>query len=199
MNNNTILLCSSSPINSSNINIQQNSLPIHQFPLVKEINYQQAPIISLEPASILSPPPVLSRINHLEDWPRLSSHPELCEMFKDPPNITYKHSPNLSQLLVRAKLNENIPTNLPTNQPPSIPTISFPAKSIKCRNSQCGTCQQLTSRSHYSSYQTKQYYSIPDIFSCDTTHAIYLLDCSICSKQYIGETRTTIRNRMKHH
>jgi len=143
--------------------------------------------------------PLVSRTNLLEDWPRLSSHPDLREVFQDPPHITYKHSPNLSQLLVRAKLDTSITTTLPTHPPPSISTISFPAKNITCRNTQCGTCQQLTSHSHYSSHQTKQYFTIPDIYSCDTTHAIYLLDCSICGKQYIGETHNTIRNRMKHH
>ena len=30
-------------------------------------------------------------------------------------------------------------------------------------------------------------------------NAIYLLDCTICQKQYIGETGTTVKVRMKHH
>ena len=74
----------------------------------------------------------------------------------------------------------------------------YPAKYISCRHQQCQTCNQLSNRSHFSSFQTKHYYSIPDIFSCDTTGAIYLLDCTICHKQYVGETHTTIRHRMKH-
>jgi len=31
---------------------------------------------------------------------------------------------------------------------------------IRCRNDQCGTCPQLTNRSHYYSYQTKQYFTL---------------------------------------
>jgi len=77
--------------------------------------------------------------------------------------------------------------------------ITFPSKNIKCRHEQCGTCNQLSDKSHYNSFQTKQYFSIPKIFSCDTINAIYLLECSICQKQYIGETSTTVRSRMKHH
>ena len=144
--------------------------------------------------------PTLSLKEHLaEDWPRLSSHHDLRKCFSDPPNITYRHSPNLAQLLIRAKLNHHINSELPTINTPQIQPISYPAKNIPCRNAQCGTCLQLTNRSHYSSYQTKQYYSISDIFSCDTSHAIYLLECTICNKQYVGETHTTIRNRMRHH
>ena len=136
----------------------------------------------------------------LEDWPRLSSHQELRQTFSNPPRITYKHAPNLSQILVRAKLHQDINTSdLPSSPSPSISITTFPAKNIPCRNQQCATCPQLTSRSHFSSHQTKQYFEIPSIFSCDTTHAIYLLDCSTCGKQYVGETHTTIRNRMKHH
>ena len=41
--------------------------------------------------------------------------------------------------------------------------------------------------------------TINDIFSCDTKHAIYLLQCTICGKQYIGESGTTVRIRMRHH
>ena len=138
--------------------------------------------------------------NHiLQDWPRLSSDRELKQVFKDPPQISYRHSPNLSQILVRAKLDHDITTNTKIFTKPVISTPSFPSKNIKCRNEQCGTCLQLTIRSHYSSYQTKHYYPIKDIFSCDTTGGIYLLECTICNKQYVGESHTTIRNRMRHH
>ena len=113
--------------------------------------------------------------------------------------MTYKYSKNLAQLLVKAKLNENITTDLPTYPLSTFRLTSFPAKNMPCRNQQCGTCPQLTNRSHYYSYQTKHHYKIPDIYSCDTNAAIYLLQCQICHKQYLGETHVTIRNRMTHH
>ena len=145
--------------------------------------------------------PTISIKNHLlEDWPRLSSDRDLRDIFPEPPKTSYRHSPNLSQLLVRAKLNHSITTNIRTySQPPSIATPSYPAKNIKCRNQQCGTCIQLTDRSYFSSYQTKHYFPINDIYSCDTTGSIYLLECKLCNKQYIGESHTTLRNRMTHH
>ena len=134
-----------------------------------------------------------------EDWPRLTSNPELRNYFRQPPQITYRHSPNLAQLLVRAKLHFTISTTINSHPVPNIPVINYPAKNIKCRHQQCATCPQLTEKSHYNSFQTKQYYPINQIFSCDTTCAIYLLECQYCSKQYIGETHTTVRSRMKHH
>jgi len=103
-------------------------------------------------------------------YPRLSSHPELRTVFNNLPRITHKRNTR---------------------------PLSFPAKNIPCRHEQCATCPQLSSKSHYSSYQTKECFTIPDIFSCDTTAAIYLLECNICNKQYVGETHVTKRNRMK--
>ena len=105
----------------------------------------------------------------------------------------------MAQLLTRAKLNHTIQIDLPHHPAPIIQSISFPAKNIKCRHPQCGTCPQLSEKSHYTSYQTKHYFQINDIYSCDTTHAIYLLECTLCHKQYIGETHTTVRSRMVHH
>ena len=134
-----------------------------------------------------------------EDWPRVTSHNELRKTYREPPLISYRHSPNLAQLLTRAKLNHTIQIDLPYHPAPIIQSISFPAKNIKCRHLQCGTCPQLSEKSHYTSYQTKHYFQINDIYSCDTTHAIYLLECTLCHKQYIGETHTTVRSRMVHH
>ena len=100
-------------------------------------------------------PSINMRENLITDWPRLSSNQELRERFAEPPRITYKHSPNIAQSLVRAKCNYQIATEVPTFSPTPIQFKSYPVKNIPCRNDQNGTCPQLTSRSHYSSYQTK--------------------------------------------
>ena len=73
-----------------------------------------------------------------EDWPRITSHNELRKTYRETPRITYKHSPNLSQLLTRAKLDHDIKNDLPYHPAPTIQSISFPAKNIKCRHQQAG-------------------------------------------------------------
>ena len=75
---------------------------------------------------------------------------------------------------------------------------SLPARNIKCRNNTCATCLILTNKCHFFSYQKKTYHTINDIYLCDTKNAIYLLERSICQKQYIGETGTMVRIRMRH-
>lgn len=36
-------------------------------------------------------------------------------------------------------------------------------------------------------------------FSCDSTNVIYLLECSVCHMQYIGQTETSFRIRFNNH
>jgi len=122
-----------------------------------------------------------------------------ANLLKKQVRITYKHPPNLSQRIVRAKLEDNVNTNIAIFSVPSLRMPQFPAKNISCRDPQCGLCRQLSSKSTYYSYQTKSCYVIKDVYSCDTRQGIYLLDCSICNKQYVGETGTTVRSRIKHH
>ena len=114
--------------------------------------------------------------------------------------VCYTNHKNLAQRLVRAKLDyTDATTTIVTYPTPKLPIKSFPARNIPCRHEQCATCPQLSNHSQYYSYQTKRHYTIKDIYSCNTTCAIYLLQCTICCKQYIGETGTTIRKRMTHH
>lgn len=113
--------------------------------------------------------------------------------------VSYKHGKNIKEKLVRAKIKGQTKANFDRQSIPNIVIPGFPAKNILCRQTMCGTCNQLTQRNTYYSYQTKECYEIKEIFSCNTKGAIYLLDCKICGKQYVGETGTTVRERMKHH
>ena len=65
-------------------------------------------------------PSISVRDSLLEDWPRISSHPDLRNTFDWQPKLTYKHTRNLAQLLVKAELNENITTDIPTYLPPTV-------------------------------------------------------------------------------
>lgn len=134
-----------------------------------------------------------------EHWPQLLLEDTLRRRLITGPRICYRAPPTIGKLLTRAAVKVTLPNNnlstLPTVWRPS----SLPARNIKCRSSTCATCPILTNKSHFTSYQKKTYYTINNIYSCDTKNAIYLLECSICQKQYIGETGTTVRVRMRHH
>ena len=42
-------------------------------------------------------------------------------------------------------------------------------------------------------------FPIRDSFTCYSKHVVYLLICSICNKQYIGETEQTLNRRCRGH
>jgi len=56
---------------------------------------------------------------------------------------------------------------------------------------------QLTTKNRYYSFQAKIHYEIRDIYSWH--NMCHLLDYKECNKQYMGETGTTVRLRVKHH
>ena len=51
----------------------------------------------------------------------------------------------------------------------------------------------------FQSYHTKSIYSLKSDLACDTNNVIYLINCKICKKQYVGQTCQPLRNRMALH
>ena len=72
-------------------------------------------------------------------------------------------------------------------------------RNIHCRREDCGCCNQLKGSQKVISYQTKFTVEIPCILACYSTCVIYLLECKHCFKQYVGETNSSLRSRMKRH
>ena len=114
--------------------------------------------------------------------------------------FSYTNHPSIGNKITRKKIEHPITNHTSTIHPiPAIERPSYPARNINCRKSGCASCQQIQPSYQCVSYQTGTSYPIKDIYSCDTKGAIYLLECPICYKQYIGESGQTIRSRMKHH
>lgn len=136
-----------------------------------------------------------------EHWPILSANEVTRrKLFTKPVKICYTNHPSIKNTLVRAKISGTINTNQRTLVSPApIIYTKFPSKNIKCRTTNCSCCDQLKESHDYVSFQTSKRYTIPKIFSCDSTNVIYLLECSHCFKQYIGETHTKVSTRMRHH
>ena len=63
----------------------------------------------------------------------------------------------------------------------------------------CKGCSILNECDNISSRQTRKTCGIRGKLCCSSTNVVYSLQCLICNKQYIGETSTTLRERMNHH
>ena len=68
----------------------------------------------------------------------------------------------------------------------------------KCGKS-CETCPYVNEikvvKSNYNNYSVQ----INGVFNCNTPNVIYMLECSKCGEQYIGETLAELRQRFLQH
>ena len=96
----------------------------------------------------------------------------------------YKNGKNLKKLLVRSKLN----------------TTQKSGAFHGCKKLRCQTCKHNAPPTKTVKINaTGQNTNITGDIYCDTKNIIYIITCTKCSKQYIGETSRTIRDRLNDH
>ena len=91
---------------------------------------------------------------------------------------------NISDILVRATLPE--PTNTYQSRSPS--------GSFRCNKSSCTICPFIEDgRNQYTFYSTGQTFKIKSHITCKTPNVIYMIQCTKCNLQYIGETKRRLK------
>ena len=139
-----------------------------------------------------SPNPALPNINKIlqKKQPILNSTARLQKIYKETPVVAYRRSPNLRDLLVRAKLKN--PANSATNQPHG---------TFRCNSKHgCLTCPHIEDgRTTYTFSNTGEVREIKQHINCKSTNLTYMIECQKCKKQYIGETKRTLRERFTDH
>ncbi len=119
---------------------------------------------------------------------------ELCdnkEAFAQKPLISYRRPKNLADYLIRAK----VPTDKPPDSKPATNPNMKPCKTPW----NCPYCpKKRDGRQYFTSSQTGRRYKSP-VYTCNTKNVIYLITCTQCKMQYVGETSRTFKERMKEH
>jgi hypothetical protein len=131
-----------------------------------------------------------------EHWTDLQASPTFGNIFINLPRLVHTRGKNLSDSLVKAN------TTYPKADPPSktqggskTPTITI------CRNQfKCKSCPKKSNQKGIKSIITKQTYILPskDLY-CTTRNLIYALECNVCHKQYVGETKRSFKERIAEH
>ena len=121
----------------------------------------------------------------------LHSTERLHEFFKETPIVAYRRSPNLPDLLVRAKLKNRSTATQPNH--------SFGA--FRCNSKhRCVTCPHIDNeRTNYTFISTGEVREIKQQMTCKSTNPIYMIECKRCKKQFIGEHKRTLRERFTEH
>ena len=116
------------------------------------------------------------------------------------PLMAKKRGKNVADRLVRAKLRDEPepPVTAENDQPK--PTFNIVPQSHKCGHTQCALCAVITESCAIRSTTTKTSHAIKKRLNCASTAVVYVITCAIpgCHKQYVGQTITTLRNRMCH-
>ena len=108
------------------------------------------------------------------------------DAFKEKPLIAFRRNKNISDKLVNAECN-------PMTNPKTY-CITPCATPWKCQF--CSTCKK---DNRIKSSVTGRTYKGPEKYTCKTRNIIYVITCKKCSKQYVGETYRTFKERMTEH
>ena len=86
-----------------------------------------------------------------------------------------------------------------TNLPPKKPNIQTPGTTLY--NKTCISCRKhMITTQHFSSDRSRETFTIRHAMTCTSKNLIYMLFCVRCKgAQYIGETRTTLKQRLALH
>ena len=76
---------------------------------------------------------------------------------------------------------------------------SHDTRTKPCRHPRCATCQHLNCSKSFTSTRTGKIFFTRHNFSCTSKNVIYLITCTECKKQYVGQTSQQLNTRINHH
>ena len=126
--------------------------------------------------------PNLGKIVH-NNFHLLSNDPTTAQIFTSPPLVSYRQPPNLRKLLTRAKL----------------PTINKQIPPEKCNNINCLCCNYISLPPRIFSPSNHTTHTPDRNLKCTSRNLIYLIECTNCNLQYVGETGQQLNQRFTHH
>ena len=105
--------------------------------------------------------------------------------FPSPPLISYRRCSNLSDILVRAK----------HRRPPPLAPRSF-----RCNRRRCKTCRFIKEgTTSYTFFATNGQKGIRHHITCSSSNLVYMIQCTKCRIQYIGDTKHRLSDRFGEH
>lgn len=155
------------------------------------------------------------RVNKLINklWPSfIDSSDKIKEIFATEfPMIVYKKGKSLGNRLVRAKLpvvNDDYDDNLiilmellieNTNCNDNIDFATVSPKISACGKSRCKCCTVIKQDSYFTDKSGSKVFPINSNMNCDSSDVIYLINCTKCKLQYVGQTSMALKDRLNCH
>lgn len=120
------------------------------------------------------------------------------------PKIVFKKGQNISNILIRAKYNDTEVDNSHTETLITCLAELAAESSLeycitKCGVKRCKLCAVIHEGPTFQSSTTLITYYIAENMSCYSRNTIYLITCTKCNIQYVGESGRTLRERFNNH
>ena len=128
---------------------------------------------------------VLEKYNNI-----LLRDPENKKIFEDPPMVSYRRCKNLQAYLTRSSLMKRSVANLG-----GFSNCSNP----KCASSKFDLHKYNVPGNTFISTVTKESFPITQTLNCESHNIIYLVTCTKCQQQYVGETGRKHQDRAPEH
>ena len=139
-------------------------------------NVDRIPFVVTYNHNILQLKRILNGLQHI-----FTNDPELNEIFKQPPLISYRQPANLKTMLVKSRVNQETSGTFPCNAP------------------RCKLCPVIENEEIIIKPSNK-IFKPTGTFNCNSKNVVYLIRCRKCPDTlYIGETSQSIRNRITGH
>jgi hypothetical protein len=126
------------------------------------------------------------------NWPNLGRTNTTENLYNAKIIYGYRRNKNLRDILVNSKLPDTQPKrNIKQDGPPN------PLN--KCQSRKCTYCPFLDRSGKITSTTTGREYITRKHISCCSHNLIYCITCTICKKQYVGQTSKKLRERFINH
>ena len=102
--------------------------------------------------------------------------------------VGYRRPKNLRDLLVRSKLTTILEESEPTRP-----------VNITCTNRKCQYCPLLNTEGQIVATVTGRKYRTKHNVTCNSNNLIYCITCRRCKKQYVGQTKNSLKQRFQGH
>ena len=119
------------------------------------------------------------------------------------PLISYRRCKNLKDILCRADVANNEQHKNKEYQHYGQTTIPFGIRptlgNSKCHRHRCHNCKYMKHTNAVTSRITHSKHYIKQTINCNSKGVIYLIECSLCCAQYVGQTSRTLKTRISEH
>ena len=126
------------------------------------------------------------------NWSILQINKDLREVFQNAPITAFKRNKNLKELIGGNKIENN-----------RVKKADNTTKQGKCSpcyvNNRTMCCKQVKTTTYFKSLQTNRSFKIHHTVNCTSEYVIYLMECILCSKQYVGKAETAFNIRLNNH